>query len=300
MILLAAPRVSPGPEPDRIFLLEGTLRPEPGLAREAREALAGRARVATARGRDRIHALVQLHAIPDPERMQELRAAGVELQQYVPELTWVAAVPADRPERLAELPLVRWIGDWGAPRKLHPRIKAGQWSPWALHPTQRAVMVLLQLHADVPLAEAPRLAAAHGGVALPPIEGLHGTTVWIAPEKLGSLASEEDVLWIEEGPPPLSPINDGVLDSMLVEEVQAPPYSLDGSGVRLFVFDGGRVRATHSNFNATAGRVTTFDATAVSDHSTHVAGTAAGDGGTGANARARGVAPAARILSSGY
>ena len=58
------------------------------------------------------------------------------------------------------------------------------------------------------------------------------------PENLPGLAAEEGVLWIEESPPPLTPTNDDARRTLGVDTLHAAPYKLDGSGVRIFVFDG--------------------------------------------------------------
>jgi hypothetical protein len=72
------------------------------------------------------------------------------------------------------------------------------------------------------------------------------------------------------------------------------PYSLDGGGVTIGLWDGGAVRATHDEL---AGRVLSFTSEAVSGHSTHVAGTLIA---SGIVSSAKGMAPAARIDSYDY
>jgi hypothetical protein len=286
--------------PDRwvIQLLAGPLVPRPGLEAGTQNKLQSRADEARAQGADKIHALVQLDYIPTKDQKAALAAQGIELQTYVPHNAWMAAIPARDPVAVMRVPGVRWVGDWSAEDKLHPDIRAGSWGEWALHPTEDKVMVIMQLHADVPLERGAELATAHGGVALPPIVGIWGMTVWIAEDQLLGLAGEEEVVWIEQGPAPLSPTNDGVRASMQVDAVQAAPYDLDGSGARIFVYDGGLVRDSHTTFNPGSGsRVTQIESGSEADHATHVAGTAAGDGNGG---RARGVAPAAAILSGEY
>lgn len=70
------------------------------------------------------------------------------------------------------------------------------------------------------------------------------------------------------------------------------PYGLDGSGVKVGVWDAGSVRATHRELT---GRVTLQNASApIDDHATHVAGTI---GAAGADVSAKGMAPKARIDS---
>lgn len=104
------------------------------------------------------------------------------------------------------------------------------------------------------------LADEAGGVTMDPIAGIHGATVWIPEAKLAKLAQSEDVLWIEEGAPPLTETNDGARANLRADAVIGAPYNLTGLGVRAFVFDGGTVRSTHETFN-TGGpsRVTLID-----------------------------------------
>ena len=77
-----------------------------------------------------------------------------------------------------------------------------------------------------------------------------------------------------------------------VDDIQAAPYGLDGTNVRIGEWDGGDVVTTHPDL---AGRVTTIDSGSLSDHATHVAGTMVGDG-TG-DPTARGMAPAAQLFT---
>ena len=63
------------------------------------------------------------------------------------------------------------------------------------------------------------------------------------------------------------------------------PYSVDGSGLTVGVWDGGAIRPTHQEF---VGRVTVLDGAANDFHATHVGGTI---GAAGVNASALGMAP---------
>lgn len=71
------------------------------------------------------------------------------------------------------------------------------------------------------------------------------------------------------------------------------PYNLGGAGVKVGVWDAGRVRNTHQEFNT--NRVVNRNATApLDDHATHVAGTV---GASGFTASARGMAPSVAVDS---
>lgn len=74
---------------------------------------------------------------------------------------------------------------------------------------------------------------------------------------------------------------------------QTDPYNLDGSGIKVGVWDGGSVRNTHQEFNTT--RVVNKNSTvAAIDHATHVAGTI---GAFGVQPSAKGMAPLVAIDS---
>jgi len=275
-----------------IELLTRTFTPAPGID----PALRSRA-LSQAGGQ--IHVLLQMDHIPTPEERAALAAQHIELQEYVPQRAWIALVPAAGVAALAARPGIRWVGPWDVTDKLSPRVQTGDFAGWAVHESGR-VQVMVLLHADVSLAEGETLAATHGGIVAGSISTPRALTVWIMPENLPALAAEEGVLWIEEGTPPLTPTNDDARRTLGVDTLHAAPYGLDGSGVKLFVFDGGRV----DSHAALSGRLTYVDSAPFDNtyhHPTHVAGTAAGDGTDSPSGRnLKGMAPAASIYSAGY
>ncbi len=285
-----------------VRLLGSAFTPADGVSADAVRELSGRADVVRQRGQATVHALVQLHRLPDDSERADLSRSGLDLGAFIPGNAFIAAIPADRVEAAAGRPEVRWIEPWTAARKLHPRLHAGKIGSWARDPERPEwVMTMVLLHHDVDLSRGERLAEAVGGVAMDPVEGIHGLTIWLPESKLAALADEEEVLWIEEGPLPLSASNDGIRSQMKANSVTASPYDLGGKGVRLFVFDAGRARATHETFDAGNGsRMTTLDNATFYDHATHVAGTAAGDGSSSDGDRGRGVATEATLFSAGY
>jgi hypothetical protein len=283
------------PLPYQILLVAGTLEPEPGLRPEVRNALVARGQKAFLERRAKIHALIQFYDFPTSEQKETLRRAGVELQQYVPYYTWMAAIPADRPEQVMNLPLVRWVGDWSAADKVHPRLQQGEIGSWAVHPEKDLVHVMVDLHAGVPIDEGVTMVHAHGGITPREMVWENIVPAWIPPEQIEALAAEEAVEWIEEYPPPLQPVNDQAQQALGADVLQGPSYSLDGSGVDVFVFDGGRARTSHVELDDHIGSI---DSDSFDDHPTHVACTVAGDGS--GVARAEGMAPGAWILTAGY
>lgn len=73
--------------------------------------------------------------------------------------------------------------------------------------------------------------------------------------------------------------------------IRVAPYSADGAGWTLGIWDGGGVRPTHQEFG---GRVTIKDGSALNNHATHVGGTI---GAAGVTASAIGMARAVQIDS---
>jgi Subtilase family/Bacterial Ig domain len=300
LVALCAARAGAAEPTYRIRLLSGTFTPPAGVSEVARAELAAAAQAAPD---GRVHVLVQLHRIPGEAEKNELWRNGLELGGYVDGNAWIAAVPAAAIATASALPEVRFLTRWTPAMKVHPRFAKGDVAFWARDPKRPEwVMTLVQLHHDVDLVALHDVATSAGGVAMEPLEGIHGATVWVPEANLGKLAQDERVLWIEEGAPPLTPTNDGARAQMRADAVIAAPYNLSGTGVRPFVFDGGSVRATHETFNpGTGSRVTVIDGSAVSSHATHVAGTVGGDGApTSAGGRGRGVATATQIFSGGY
>ncbi|HYH45740.1 MAG TPA: S8 family serine peptidase, partial [Thermoanaerobaculia bacterium] len=290
------------PDPYEIRLLGGTLTPAP-LSAADRQALTRQAVELVAAGQETVHVLVQLHQLPGAAERDELWRQGLGLGAYASGSAWIAALPSEQLGAVGAWPEVRWLTVWDAADKLHPRVLAGDFGPWTADPSRpEFVMLLVQLHHDVELDRLYRIADELGAAAQGPIEGLHGMTVWVPRDRLADLAGFDEVLWVEEGPMPLSTTNDGARATMNVNTVNSAPYSLDGTGVRVFVFDGGTARATHETFNSGGpSRVTVIDGQGSADHPTHVAGTVAGDGApTSSGGRARGVATDATLLSAGY
>jgi hypothetical protein len=84
----------------------------------------------------------------------------------------------------------------------------------------------------------------------------------------------------------LTTLNANAAISTAANLVQASPYSLDGTGLIVGVWDNGAVRATHQEF-AVGNRVTVMDGATVQVHATPIAGTI---GARGVSATHKGMA----------
>ncbi|MCB0010777.1 MAG: S8 family serine peptidase [Anaerolineales bacterium] len=233
------------------------------------------------------HGLIQLDPAGRTEAREALEANGVELLQYLPENTWLAAFPGGYNDLLA-IDAVRWIGAYQPAYKLDPVLQdATLWESFLLSGNQLPLAVQLFADADWAKAEDNLATFATSGIQAEPAARLMRLTV--PANQLMDLAALDAVAFvsIDLGGP------EALLDSARqvagVDVLQAAPYSLSGNGINVVIFDEGIVDATHPDL---AGRVTVPYEYTVSAHSTHVGGTVAGDG---TNSEAQGYAPYAKM-----
>ncbi len=249
----------------------------------------------------RVHVLLQLDFIPRETAKRTYEQDGVKLLAYVPDYAWIASVPASDPAAALSLPGVTWAGPLTVVDKLDPMIRSGEWGSWNLASDGTAAVSVV-MHQDESIETGRALVEQHGGKIIGEVQGIRTLLVEMPVNAVSTLAAADAIQWIEAAEPALREANDGIRQQIGVNTVQAAPYNLNGSGVDILIYDGGIVTATHADFS---GRITVPDAASLSDHSTHVAGTAAGSGSLSASAGGtalqwRGMAPGADIISYAY
>ncbi len=288
------------------------------------EAAADIATIAGLRGAGLQHIVVQFDAPLSEAERRMLRAAGVQLLNYVGDNAYFAAVSAHRLDALtlgqvqslrAAVPIQR---AW----KLHPALLADEIVPWAIvseptdgeanaptneEPTDASetgpthdeliVAAYLLFHSDVDLlTEGATVLYGHGAVVRSFLQTVNGAVIELPYGRINALADEDAVQYIEPPLPRFDEMNNSNRTRTGADIAQAPPYGLDGTGVSVLVYDAGAVLTTHADFG---GRAFLGDTVALSDHSTHVAGTIGGDGTASAGAYA-GMAPGVEIWSYGF
>ncbi len=248
---------------------------------------------------DQFHALVQFDSPPDAAVRAYLERQGVTLLAYIPENAWFASISAalmlSGSADGTSISGVRWVGEIRPADRLHPELNAGQ-----VAASKDGLLGLdVLFFADVSEEAARQVLQQYGAIITGKAFDFHRFTVRLDPAQLDALAAEDTVQWIAPEPTPPIAHNDGSRTRTGVDIVQSAPYGLDGSGVTAAMWDGGPVDA-HDDFG---DRVTIVESDWFTDsHSTHVAGTMAGDGyrsaaNGGTPRQWRGMAPNARILS---
>lgn len=119
------------------------------------------------------------------------------------------------------------------------------------------------------LEDAVRLSMAYGADVVGRAPSINVLVLEMPVLLVGLFSKEDSVRWIESPMPRLSEANSLTRIYMTTDIVQAAPYSLDGTGVKVMLHDAG-ASWLHNDFQS---RLTVRDGASVSAHSTHVAGT---------------------------
>src|SRR5262245_11621236 len=182
--------------------------------------------------------------------------------------------------------------------KLHPALQRGDALAWTIVKADDGVSELLGvyvvLHDDVKAdAAALDLITKHGGRVRQPLMTVNAIVADMPRAAIPALADEPQVQWVEPALPLLTECNNSNRARVGADTVQAAPYSLNGAGVSVLVFDAGAGLATHVDFQ---GRLTVIDGSGAAAHATHCSGTIGGAGV--ANPAYKGMAPGCTLLSA--
>ena len=253
------------------------------------------------------HLVVQFDRPLTPSQKQALEASGLNLLSYLGNNAFFASVTPNKfnAQAVAGASSITSVAAIQQSWKLHPFLNAGNLPTWAVvAPPDKVrgdsqdlmVAVYVLFHRDVtPGSSALRLAEEHGARVRGLLRSVNALVLEIPFNNIPALAAEDNVQWVEPALPKMEVNNDDNRARTGADTVQAAPYSLDGSGVTVLVYDGGTAYAAHQDFG---GRVHERDSSGEHYHSTHVAGTIGGSGAQ-SGGQYKGMAPAVTIESYG-
>ncbi|MBD3237153.1 MAG: S8 family serine peptidase, partial [Candidatus Eisenbacteria bacterium] len=252
----AAPRV-PSYE---IVLQSRRFAPEEGVAAELRDLRGGR------------HAIVQFWNAPPGGA--DWSVAGVRLLGYLPHHAYQAWVPAGAIDALGSSAVVRAVVPIEPADRISPHIRERGVSPYLQNPDGTVRLIVLG-YEDVDRPALVALLEEYGtvtGVS----RAKNMIMISMSADRVFDLAQEDPIAWIQEAPTENSIALDQARPAVGGNDVQAPPYELDGSGVVLAQWDAGWIDIDHDDFS---GRLTICDTgSSTHYHATHVGGIMAGDG----------------------
>ena len=239
------------------------------------------------------HFLIQFdHPLSDGEKV-ELEQSGIRLIEYIPELCYVAVrTHAERGLDISRAGL-RWAGKLTSEQKLSSAFLAGEIPEWTRR-SGDSIQITVAVHRDVEIAAWAQGVAQSVGARLLGSQSISNAAEFIVPKnRLLDFAGMDEVAFVQPCLPFPVEHNDGVRVAAKVDSAQIAPYSLTGSGEFVAMWDGGRADGVHTDLTP---RVVSLDASAITSHATHVAGTILGSGAESAGTY-KGMAPSATLLT---
>jgi hypothetical protein len=240
---------------------------------------------------DRFHVIVQFEK-PVTEATAEARLGrfGAVVLDYLPLDSWIVEGDLRLASAIDPQTGVRWIGALTAEDRIDPALLHGPAPAHALTHDGK-LRCLVQLFAHVEHDAGRSLLAKHAEVVDEPTI-TRSWTVAIRPASLEALTHEEAVQWIEAELPPGQSKADGLRANTNIGALQGAPFSLDGAGIIVGIWEPGMPDTTsakgtsagvgHDDYytnGAGAIRVTAQEAVKpVDNHATKVNGIVVGDG----------------------
>lgn len=257
-------------------------------------------------GGEVIHVIVRFDKPIDTETREQLFNNGLVVQHSLGGSGYVAAInPLTlNPREVFTMAALREIRPFEPVWKLHSFLADGRIPTWTMPaPLSRVaqadpiVALYVMLHKDANLQTSKQdMEQIFGAKVRSTLETNNTIVVELPYSEIDFLIEDERVLYVEPALPKFSELNNSNRVVTQADSAQSFPYSLDGEGVVVMVYDGGYGYSGHGDFG---GRHTARDSAGTSNHATHVAGTIGGDG-SGSGGQYRGMAPAVTIESYGF
>ena len=242
---------------------------------------------------DKYYVTIQFKNLPDQSVKNQLKAAGIELIDYIPNYAYTASVPANFDISTLKSAGLRSILQFSDQQKTLTSLFKGI---VPAHAVKQAGYVDVSVISYEKISVA-KIAASLNSLGATIIEDnqIFRTFVLRVPQSaVKALAALAFVQWVEPIEPPNAIENLPGRTLHRVNILNDGVRNLKGDGINIGIWDGGQINLNHQDF-LPVGRVTTVRAGAVSDHATHVAGTITGKGLV--NPNARGMAPNAKLFS---
>jgi hypothetical protein len=257
-------------------------------------------------GIETMHVVVRFDKPIGSATREQLFNNGLKVHQSLGGAGYVAAIDPQllNPRGVFTIAAIQEIRPIEPIWKLHSFLADGRIPRWTMPEvtTRRAqtdpiVALYVMLHEDADLQICEQdMTQVHGGKIRSTLETNNTIVVELPYSEIDFLVEDERVLYVEPALPKFSELNNSNRVVTQADAAQSFPYSLDGEGVVVMVYDGGHGYSGHGDFG---GRHTSRDTSGTSNHATHVAGTIGGDG-SGSGGQYRGMAPAVTFESYGF
>jgi hypothetical protein len=238
---------------------------------------------------------VQFYSLPGQSTKERLKAAGIILIDYIPNLAFTIALPSGIDPEVLRSFGIRSVFQFHTTQKAMPLVLSGPVPEYAVkEPGFADINVLTYEKMNrVDVAEAFKNTGAEIINETPVFRTF---TIRIPTQNISRLAELAFVQWIEFIDPPNQPENLPGRTLHRANILNDGVRNLKGDNVNVGIWDGGAI-SPHVDFSPT-GRVTQVQAGGFDSHSTHCSGTILGRGII--NPIARGMAPNAKLFSYDY
>lgn len=241
------------------------------------------------------YVVIQFKALPTQLQKDDLKAAGIELIDYIPNNAYTASVSENVNNAVLRSSLFRAVFQFKPADKTVSAILAGSIAP---HAIKQAGFVDLTIITYEKLSQFDIGSSLQtlGAAIIEDMPVFRSFVVRVPQDKMVQLVAMPFIQWVEFIDPP------NVLENTLgrtlhrVNILNDGVRNLKGEDVNVGIWDEGAIGA-HLDFSP-AGRVTQVETSGVSTHSTHCSGTILGRGLI--NPNARGMAPNAQLFSYNF
>lgn len=238
---------------------------------------------------------IQFHALPDQAEKDRIKAAGIELIDYIPNTAYTASVPHDFNLSVFKSFTFRSVFQFSTEQKIFPGFLTGEVPAHAIkRPGYADVTVISyeKINADV----ISGTLAGMDAIIVEDFPMFRSFTIRVAQKNISQLAGLPFVQWVEFIPPPNQEENLPGRSLHRVNVLQDGPRNLKGDGVNVGIWDAGEI-SPHLDF-LPASRLNQIEFNSPQSHSTHCSGTILGRGII--DPRAKGMAPNATLYSYNY
>ena len=236
---------------------------------------------------------IQFYSLPNEAIKAKLNAAGITLEDYIPNMAYTATVPASLDLNKLQSFNIRSVLQFSVAQKTPVDILAGKYPSYAIKSFGTVDMTVVT-YEKISATLITSSLNAIGATILADNQVFRSFVIRVPQTAVNSLTGLAFVQWVEPISPPDELENLPGRTLHRVNVLQEGVRNLNGDGINMGIWDGGSVNTSHLDFSP-AGRVTVERAGGVSDHATHVAGTMTGKGLV--NPTAKGMAPNARLYN---
>lgn len=244
---------------------------------------------------DKFYLTVQFWSLPDEATKARISAAGIQLMDYIPNLSYTAAIASGINPATFRGFNIRSIFQLTTEQKTVPALIKGTFPSHAVKEAGK-VDVTVITYEKMNAATISKSLLDIDAVIIEDMPVFRSFTIRISQNKVKDLVNMPFIQWVEFIDAPNQLENTPGRTLHRVNILNDGPRNLKGDGVNVGIWDSGEI-SPHLDFSPT-GRVTQVETNGASQHSTHCAGTILGRGLI--NPLARGMAPNARLFSYNY